>query len=135
MDGETHHCTKSGRRAGSVGVTARDNSASVQVRYVNAYRAATITITFGIIVQIVGAAAAALALLVSLGVVAQNQSTGSLALGAFSGLTGIVIGIALGLFGTFIRAQGELLRATLDTAVNSSPFLTTDQKGEAMGLK
>lgn len=126
MDGEAHICHKSGRRvSGSVAV--RDAAGSVEIRYMNAYRVATVIINLGVVVQIAGGALAVLALVVSL-------APGSLAIAAFGGLSGIAIGIVFGLFGMFIRAQGELLRATLDTAVNSSPFLTTDQKATAMGV-
>jgi hypothetical protein len=116
MDGEPHVCGKAG---------------SVEVRYINAYRVATTIVLLGIVVQIAGAGAAVLALVVSLGGVAL---VGSLALGALGSVTGIVVGIVLALIGMFVRAQGELLRASLDTAVNSSPFLTRDQKARAMGV-
>lgn len=46
--------------------------------------------------------------------------------------TGVVLGlIILFLFwlaGTFVSAVGQILKAILDTAVNTSPFLTPDDK-------
>ncbi|MBV8819326.1 MAG: hypothetical protein JO022_13275, partial [Acidobacteriaceae bacterium] len=47
-------------------------------------------------------------------------------------LTGVVAGaiVWFGLFvlGVFIAAQGQMVRASLDAAVNSSPLLTLQQK-------
>ena len=36
--------------------------------------------------------------------------------------------------GVLVSAQGQILRATLDSAVNSSPFLTNDQRASIMKL-
>jgi len=45
---------------------------------------------------------------------------------------GLVFGAALLLLfwvvGTFVSALGQILKAILDTAVNTSPFLTTEEK-------
>ena len=37
-------------------------------------------------------------------------------------------------FGVVVTAQGQLLRATLDTAVNGSPFLDREQQARVMGV-
>jgi hypothetical protein len=55
---------------------------------------------------------------------------------------GLVIGILVGclagllwyVIGIFVAAQGQILKATLDSAVNSSPFLTDAHKAEIMSL-
>ncbi|MEK6408096.1 MAG: hypothetical protein AABN34_14140 [Acidobacteriota bacterium] len=44
-------------------------------------------------------------------------------------------GILLFVLGTLIAAQGQILKATLDAAVNSSPFLTDQDRAEIMSLK
>jgi len=49
----------------------------------------------------------------------------------------VVAGFAGGmlfLFGILVAAQGQLLKATLDTAVNTSPFLTNDDRARMMSL-
>lgn len=54
---------------------------------------------------------------------------------AFAGilLAGIV-GFFFWVFGVFVAAQGQVLQATLDQAVASSPFLTDAERADAMGL-
>ena len=59
-------------------------------------------------------------------------------MGAAIGFFGIVIAAsiatALYILGTLASAQGQILKATLDTAVNSSEFLTPSDKARAMRL-
>jgi hypothetical protein len=49
-------------------------------------------------------------------------------------LLGVVVGLPLYILGILVAANGELLKATLDTAVHSTPFLTRDQQAIAMSL-
>jgi hypothetical protein len=44
----------------------------------------------------------------------------------------LVIYGVLALMGTLISAMGQVVRAVLDTAVNTSPFLSTEEKGDVM---
>ena|SRR6185295_6506596 len=44
-------------------------------------------------------------------------------------------GLLLFVLGTLIAAEGQILKATLDTAVNSSPFITDLDRAEIMSLK
>jgi hypothetical protein len=48
---------------------------------------------------------------------------------------GILAGLVLYVFGILISAQGQILQATLDSAVNSSPFLTDEMRAEMMSLR
>ena len=65
-----------------------------------------------------------------------QQSTNPM--GIALGLLGAVIGVALGgigfIQGTLIASNAQLLKASLDGAVNSSPFLTNEQRAEVMSL-
>jgi hypothetical protein len=45
------------------------------------------------------------------------------------------IGLLFFLLAVLIRAQGQILKASLDSAVNSSPFLTNDQRPKIMSLR
>ncbi len=45
-----------------------------------------------------------------------------------------IIGFFGYLMGVFVSAAGQIQRATLDTAVNSSPHLTNDEKASIMSL-
>ena len=61
---------------------------------------------------------------------------GAGAVGFFAGL--LVGGVTFAFFfvlGVAVSAQGQLTRATLDSAVNSSPFLTNEERAEAMSLR
>jgi hypothetical protein len=44
------------------------------------------------------------------------------------------VGLLFYLLGVLVAAQGQILLASLDSAVNSSPLLTNDQKAEILSL-
>jgi hypothetical protein len=49
----------------------------------------------------------------------------------------LIAGLWFALFfvlGIIVSAQGQILKANLDSAVNTSPFLTTQQKARVMDL-
>jgi hypothetical protein len=53
----------------------------------------------------------------------------------FGGIVlGLVIALPLWVLGILIAAQGEILKADLDDAVNTSPFLDNDQRASVMSL-
>jgi hypothetical protein len=101
-------------------------SSSVVNRYSNAYLIARAVAGFGTAIKTVGAVLAVLTILATLLAAAQYV------LVAF--LFAAVIGALFFLLGIFVSAQGEILKATLDTAVNTSPFLTNDQRVRIMSL-
>lgn len=47
---------------------------------------------------------------------------------------GAIVGAIFYIFGIALSALGQNLMATLDTAVNGSPFMTQEQKAQAMNL-
>ena len=47
-------------------------------------------------------------------------------------IAGGVVALTFFVLGVIISAQGQLLLAALDTAVNSSPFLTDDQRSQIL---
>ena len=49
-------------------------------------------------------------------------------------ISAAAIGTLTYFLGVVIAAQGQILRATLDSAVNSSPFLEDEQKAKVMRL-
>jgi len=49
-------------------------------------------------------------------------------------VAGILVAIPLYLVGILVSAQGQVLKASLDGAVHTSPFLDTEQKAKAMSL-
>ena len=99
-------------------------------RYKDAYLVSRTIIAVGGIVKGIGLVVCVVAVLVGFG--ARNLG-GMVAL-----VAGIFIGLVLGglvfAIGIVVAAQGQLLAATIDTSVNSSSFLTEDQKAKVMGL-
>lgn len=94
-------------------------------RYRDAYLAGTILIGLGNTIKVAG------------GVLAGIIALASLSAGALAILGLVMAAISGGLSwvcGVVVAAQGQILRATLDTAVATSPFLTDDQRLQAMGF-
>ena len=50
-------------------------------------------------------------------------------------LSGVGIFVVLFVLGVIVSAHGQLTKATLDGAVNGSPFLTSEQRAEVMSLR
>ena len=93
--------------------------------------------TFGQIVKTIGVV---LAVLIFLGALitantargyGSQLNTAALMIGI---LAAVVVGVFFYLLGIFVSAQGQILSASLDSAVNSSPFLTQEQKARIMAL-
>jgi hypothetical protein len=59
-------------------------------------------------------------------------------LGAVFGFAALILGAVVGMpiyvLGVIVAAQGQILKATLDTAVNSSPLLSKDEIREILSL-
>ena len=117
-------------REGVPASTVQSDSPVVN-RYRDAYRVGWALVSLGNAIKIVGVVLAGIIFLGSL----------SLANGQFGGaavVAGLVLGgLAGGLFwvcGVIVAALGEVLRATLDTAVASSHFFTDPERADAMGL-
>lgn len=98
---------------------------SVAARYQDGYRAASWIIATGTMLKI--AAVIAATLLFAALASRWNQMLGSVVV-AFG------VGLVFWVGGVFTAAQGQLLKAILDTAVNSSPFLSEGQRAEVMQL-
>jgi hypothetical protein len=113
-------------------------SPEVVGRYSDAYRVARATVLIGTLIKVFGVL---LGLLVGGGLFALVATQGRLFGG--TGAVGFVAGLLLGggtfafffVLGVVISAQGQLIKATLDGAVNSSPFLTNEERAEAMSLR
>lgn len=99
-------------------------------RYQDAYRVAAAIITTGSIIKVIGAV-----LGLGLGFVAFAQVEKGFKLGTILWFAGAVITwLGFYLWGVMVSAQGQLIRATLDSAVNTSPFLEREDKARAMSL-
>lgn len=112
-------------------------SAAVVQRYQDAYRVGNAIVGIGSIIKAVGFVLAGLIVVVSLlGGAAVGSQSG--AAGFASILTGAIaagiVGLLFWLAGVLISSQGQLLLATLDNAVNHSPFISDDERAVAMAL-
>jgi chromate transport protein ChrA len=104
-------------------------------RYKDAYLVARVTAGFGNIIKGVGIALAVLVLIGAL--VASDNAYGDMktVYVVAGSISAVIIGVVFFLFGILVSAQGQILKASLDSAVNNSPFLTNDQKAQTMSLR
>jgi hypothetical protein len=115
-------------------VVAGSNRISVLMkRYRDAYLVAKVTDGFGGIIKGIGIVIAALLALVGL-ILMGNGRDASFALGFVTLVSGIVAGVWFYVVGVLVSAQGQILKASLDGAVNSSPFLANEHKAKIMSL-
>ena len=63
------------------------------------------------------------------------QRFGQAQFGPLALLWAVIVGVPLYVLGILVSAQGQILKATLDSAVTNSPFLTEDQMAEVMSLQ
>ncbi len=112
---------------------------SVMTRYCDAYLVARVTTGFGGIIKAIGIA---LAVGIFMGGIVVGSAMARMygseiqtGLGILGAAFAAVIGATFYLFGILVSAQGQILKATLDGAVNNSPFLTNDQKAQTMSLQ
>ena len=124
--------------AGARGSLEERVSPEVVGRYADAYRVARATVLIGNLIKVFGVL---LGLTFGGGLFALVATQGRLfgATGAVGFFAGLTVGGGIFAFffvlGVVISAQGQLTRATLDGAVNSSPFLSNEERAEAMSLR
>src|ERR1700678_2537841 len=97
-------------------------SNSMTSRYLDAYRHTKFLIALGSTIKSASLIAGSIVAFLSLIYMVSNLE----GLGGALGLMGLIAGAMLGgigwVMGTLVAAQGQLITATLDAAVNSSPF-------------
>jgi len=112
-------------------------STALRTRYVDAYRVARVINEVGTTIKIIGFILAGFVAMGSVtSLTTRNPFTGGTSLGV--GVVGFVIAAFVALvgfvLGTLVSAQGQILMATLDTSVNSSPFLRDDDRAWVLGV-
>ena len=105
----------------------------VSGRYSDAYTVANAIISTGKIVKVIGVVLAVLGAVVVVGY-SREAAPFWAELWVFELLLCAVVGFGLWIAGVFITAQGQLLRALLDTAVNTSPLFSNSDKERIMGI-
>jgi hypothetical protein len=101
-------------------------------RYRDAYLVANMTDGFGKVVQGIGILIGALVVLASF-VFGLNVEY-PLAVCFVGVIAGAMIAIPLYVLGILVTANAQMLKASLDSAVHSSPFLSDAQKAQVMAL-
>jgi hypothetical protein len=105
---------------------------SASRRYRDAYLVARATTAIGGVVKMVAIALGVLIVLPALGL---GSAGGKGAEAFFAGLVfGAVAAVPIYILGVLVSAQGEVLKATLDTAVHGSPFLLKEDMARVMSL-
>lgn len=97
---------------------------SIEERYEDAYRVGENAIALGRIVKVIGFVFGAAVLLAGL-VGLSGLGGGLVVMGAL--FLAIVVGMCGYIAGVFMAAQGEMIRAALDIAVNTSSLRTVHQ--------
>ena len=121
--------TSAANSAGDVSPTGQQGD--VSSRYRDAYLTAGAISGIGGVIKALGIIFGIILILI--GFIAGNELG---AIGVLSGLiSGVLGGTILYVIGVIVSAQGQILMATLDSAVHTSPFLNDDQRLSAMRLK
>jgi len=92
---------------------------------------AKVIVGVGNLVKVLGIVAAAVVVLVGL-VVTSTTNTAVPLIASFP--LALVIWLLPWALGVLVSAQGELLKANIDQAVNTSPFLVDEQRAQIMSL-
>jgi hypothetical protein len=108
---------------------------SLTRRYKDAYNVARVIVGIGSFIKGTGIV---LAILIALGgFIAASQTridTQKMLLGLGGVLLGGLVGVCFYVGGVLTSAQGQILKASLDGAVNGSPFLSNEHRARIMSL-
>lgn len=120
---------------GTTPSAASNQFLALMKRYKDAYIVARVTNGFGKVIKAIGIGIAILLVIIGF-VVAGQRSLGETAvvLGVGFIAFGVIMGVWFFIVGVLVSAQGQILRASLDSAVNNSPFLTNDHRAKIMSL-
>lgn len=99
----------------------------MEKRYKDAYLQAKVVVGIGKLIKAVGLVLGILIALAGLGGGDSRLFVGGVLLGA-------MVALFFYPWGILVSAQGQILRATLDSAVHGSPFLQEREKAKVMGL-
>ena len=114
--------------------TGSGPASAILKRYKDAYRVASVTNGFGVAIKVIGVIGAGLLVLMG-GALASRGPRDPLSLLGMLGVTfGVFAGILFFVIGVMVSAQGQILKASLDGAVNRSPVLTNEHRARIMSL-
>lgn len=102
-------------------------------RYGDAYTVARTIIALGSTVKIIAYVIGGMLALSGVGIWLSGSSTvAGVGQGAFA--LGLIVGVMIFILGVLVTAVGQILRATLDTAVNTSPLLEKNDVAKIMSV-
>lgn len=104
-------------------------------RYWDAYVVARVTVGLGEIIKAVAVVLAVLIVLATLLIAGQVGGGGGVVTFLLGVISAAFVGGQFYLLGLIVMAQGQILKASLDSAVNSSPFLQNEHRAKIMSLK
>jgi hypothetical protein len=114
-----------------------DLAVKAMERYRDAYRSAQLITRMGGVIKALGIALAGLMFIggwvLGMNILGHDDTLQLISLGIV-GLSAIVTGMVIYMCGVIVSAQGQQLKATLDSAVHTSPYLDLDAKARAMSL-
>ena len=114
---------------------ALSRAIAIKGRYSDAYLVARAVNGYGGLIKVIGIIAAVVFSLAGfLWISNGHVGDASFAMGVVTIAFGLFVGTLFYLIGVLISAQGQILKASLDGAVNSSPFLTDEHRAEIMSL-
>ena len=117
----------------SVSKPHRGGKRSITSRYKDAYLTGRALTGLGALVKFVAVIVYVCVLLG--GALAGARFSGSMVVGVIAGaVAGFIACIPIYTMGILVAAQGQILKATLDTAVNTSPLLNEDEMRQIMSL-
>ena len=119
----------------STNATASRQSVAVMQRYSDSYNVARSINGFGTIIKVVGITLAVPIVLVGLLLISGGRlGDTTFPLGFVLLFLGLIVGALFYFVGVLASASGQILKATLDGAVHSSPFLTDESRAKVMSL-
>jgi RNA polymerase subunit RPABC4/transcription elongation factor Spt4 len=116
-------------------VAGSSQVSALMKRYKDAYLVAKVTDGFGGMIKGIGIVIAVLLALVGFLLMGNGRAgDATFAVGVMTLMSGIVAGVWIYIAGVLVSSQGQILKASLDGAVNSSPFLANEHKAKIMSL-
>ncbi len=109
-----------------------DTTNRAVTRYKDAYLVARAVTAIGKSVKYMGVMLGLI--VIAVGYYVGTQMGGGLMYSVGGAVAGVVISIPLYLLGILVSSQGQVLKASLDVAVHTSPFLEAEQKARVMSL-
>jgi len=120
---------------GTTVATVSKQLTALTKRYRDAYLVSTVTDGFGKLIKAIGILVAGVLVLVGILLVAQGRAgDANFALGIVTTTLGVISGLWFYMVGVLVSANAQVLKASLDGAVNTSPFLTNDDRAKIMSL-